>query len=286
MSRKKKKSKAWGGLVLVILVIMSVVVWRMVVGLGEGGRVVFVNNDQVEVRQLSIEQDRGVKINLPAHLMVPVKGMQGRLRLKSMIKFADDEGEPFDIVRRSVEILLGSQTDGVIYQVEGSNIRQLIYKKSDMGVIKRITWLWQWGRLEKNKVQEIDWPTSLGDEEQRPDGTEIIVVERDAAWDFSHEYLGTGRLRDGNVGVRVVNASGWQGLGYLATTMLEIEGAVVVDVEAQERQEGLCTVTYKQKNEIVDWIKDKWSCKGEESEVEDVIVVLKGNWGEKYQREM
>lgn len=286
MNRKKKKSKAWGGLILIVLIIVIAAIWRMMVGLGEGGRVVFVNNDQVEVRQLSIEQGRGVKVILPAHLMMPVKGMQGDLRVKSMIKFADDEGKPLDIVRRSTEILLGTQVDGVIYQNERADLWKRLYKRSDMGVVERLTWLWQWSRLEKNKIREVDWPNSLGEERQRPDGTEIVVVGRDAAWEFSHDFLGTGRLRDENVGVKVVNASKWQGLSYLATSMLEVEGAVVVNVEAREEQEGLCTVVYREKNEVVDWIKDKWSCKGEESEVEDVEVILQKKWGERYQREL
>ena len=88
------------------------------------------------------------------------------------------------------------------------------------------------------------------------------------------------------MGVKVVHASGWQGLSYLATSMLEVEGAVVVDLLAQDKQDGLCKVSYQQENSVVDWIVSKWGCKREKSEVDDVVVTLKEKWGERYQREM
>lgn len=283
MSKRKLGSRKKGGILLIFLIVLLVAGGRLLAGLGEGERIVWVDRQgQVEVRQLAAEQPR--RWRLPGELLVPVKGMQGQLRLESLLEFAEDEGEPFEIVRRSLEILLGVEIETVIYQKKPLWIGG---RRKNYGlVIKKIAWWWRGQQRGESSWQKIDWPAGLGEEKLRPDGTKIREVEREEMWAYAREVLGTGRLRSEETGVRVINASEWGGMGYLATAMLEAEGAVVVEVRAEEPEQMGCRAEGEGMNQIVKWMRTKWDCELSRKAGEDVTVRLGEEWGERYQRQI
>lgn len=263
-----------------VMMIIPVVVGINIGRLGETGRVIVISDRGFEIRFLADERDKRRVLQLPSDVLVPVVGMEGELRLDKVDDYGQDEGEVFNIVRRSMEIWLGVNIDGVIDLRE----RMISRKQSDLSLLERVVWERDWNKVGEVGEQVIELSDDLIKRVELADGRKVLEVGRARMWQFSSQFLGDYVLSSEDAGVVVVNASDRRGMALLATAMLEAEGAVVTDVESGDFYEGRCRVQVGE--EEVDWFRSKWGCEVEVIAEGDWQVVLGRKWAERYGREV
>lgn len=248
-----------------------------------------VSDEKISVIGVNAQESRGYELILPGNLMVPVVGMQGNLKATSLWQFGRDEGHPERIVEYSLERLLGIEIDGVIRTNNNLGWFDIWKSRGNGELFDRVKWLRAWKNLRNDQKMSTGIPSGIIEEKRDPDGEELVLVNEVAVKNLVGDFWLSSSILNERIGMEIVNASGIEGIGKLAETMVKSVGGLVLKVDSGETADQGCRFGGSEEQlstKTVKWLVDEWSCKYDKNEeVSSGLKIWLGKeWGDKYSR--
>lgn len=246
-----------------------------------------VGAEKISIMGVNANEGRGYELILPGNMLVPVVGMEGDLKANSIWKFGVDEGEPESIVQHSLERLLGVKINGVIRSDKVT--WAAVWGGRSGPLVERIKWFRSWHDLRDDQKDIQGVPSNITEFKRYPDGEEVIEVNEMALKNLISDFWANSLLLDERIGIEVVNASGEEGMGKLAETMIKAAGGLVLRVEAEQSREGTCWYAAKDdflNSKTIEWLAKQFDCQQDKhAEVDASIKLWLGReWGDRYRR--
>lgn len=263
---------------------------------------ILVNEGGIKWLSLA-EDDKSMQVfELAGNVLVDVVGMKGGLRSEVVWKFGEGEGRPVEIVERSVELMFGAVADGVIY-MPGNEVgtKSQVLKgalslksKTDLSWGERWNLYWKIRALREDQVEEVRMPTNIGVEEELPDGTKVIGIDRQRLDLLVADRLANEAVMGAEARLVIVNGSGIAGMGKLAERFLKTAGGLVVEVKEGDLRDGWCGFggersTLAANRGLVDWLRFKLGCERIEAKefklnAGELGIRVGEEWGRAYSR--
>lgn len=240
-----------------------------------GNTIAVVKGDEVYLVRYDPNDKLGVVWKLESEMQIPVVHSDGLIRLGGLWRYGEVEGDPGEVVKRSLTGYLGVWIDGYVYindgggEMVGWNWLMPGKIKSDVSLGDRWKFVSSWKGLREDQISEIKIGENLQEKVVWPDGTEVIEVSPDRIRLLTDQLFLDPELLEEDVLVKVVNASGVPGMARMMDRVMTNAGARVVEVSTAEETEGLCWYDVMDDTKrIVKWL-DKVGCVRKERIEED-----------------
>lgn len=231
-------------------------------------RFTLIRTDPVIVESFDPGTGEGVRIKVPGTLEVETAGGRGKWQAQVLPQLASKFGKVW--VADSVSWFL-----------------EVPYTAADGNWGWWDRWAW-WRESGKVKWEEVEMgETAWVRQETAPDGVRVLGLS-DKWGEGARKRLASVRLAEEDLNVRVVNATGVEGLGHKAANMLETAGMRVVMVAGGAETVQTCEVVGR--NEVKDKTGTKfllstfgcvWRESGEQN-IGDVSLVLGAGFAKRW----
>ena len=145
-----------------------------------------------------------------------------------------------------------------------------------------------WNAIRKIRIDQISFSNLIDNQalkiDHLPDGTEVMLINRDLIDSFFSDHFQDARIREENISLEVVNATDKEGLANEFSRILEHMGAnVVLKNTAKEQLKDACYVYYSKdkvrSSAIVTKLRQFYKCVVEnvnngQTNLSDVRIVL------------
>ncbi len=281
----------WG-----ILILVMVVGWlKLAVGSSWGDDryylMVVVEEKMLRVAGVNAKEGRLVELIIPDNMMIPVVGMSGSLKAGSLWQFAEGEGRAVGIVQSSLERWLGVKINGVIRSKSLNRVgwKEVLLTTDRQILIDKIRWFRVLNKLRDDQKSRMVVPDEMLERKRYPDGEEVLIVDESRFGDWVGKLWNNAGLTNEEVKIKVINATGEEGIGRLAERMIRGAGGLVVKVESGERQVGGCWFVAEgaeNQKETKDWLTKQMDCEvrkeGDKVSMGEMELWLGEDWAKIY----